>query len=76
MFEVDGYEEDFNPVLVRQSFKGVFKEYEINGSVNVLTFKEYLDKINLSLEKQIDGTQKSEHTVILGCIVIVVFFKK
>lgn len=70
LFEVDGYEEDFNPVLVRQSFKGVFKEYEINGSVNVLTFKEYLDKIYLSLEKQIDETQKSEHIVILGCIVV------
>ena len=70
LFEVDGYEEDFNPVLVRQSLKGVFKEYEINGSVNVLTFKEYLDKIYLSPEKQIDETQKSEHIVILGCIVV------
>lgn len=74
LFEVAGYEEDVNPVLVRQSFKGVFKEYEINGSVNVLTFKEYLDKIYLSLEKQIDETQKSEHIVILGGIVV--FLKK
>ena len=61
---------------MRKSFSGDVKEYEISGSTNVITFNEYLDKINYSLKNKLEHLQKntiSEQKVLLRCIIL---FKK
>ena len=63
-------------MLVRQSFKGTFSEYEMNGSINVLTFKEYLDKIYLPLKNKLEEIKKPsmvEKKILLRSLVV---FKK
>ena len=63
-------------MLVRQSFKGTFSEYEMNGSTSVLTFKEYLDKIYLPLKnkfEEIKNPSMVEKKILLRSLVV---FKK
>ena len=63
-------------MLVRQSFKGTFSEYEMNGSTNILTFKEYLDKIYLPLKNKLQEIKKpslTEKKILLRSLVV---FKK
>ena len=69
-------DENFKPILMRQSFSGNFIEYEISGSTSVITFNEYLNKIKPSIKIQLEKLQKSDMSgqkVLLRCIVV---FKK
>ena len=57
---------DYDPVFVRSSLKNKFEEYEINGSKKVLSIKQYLTSIYLTLKKLIYKKQpstKCEHKV-------------
>ena len=58
LFELEE-DEHFTSVLMRRSFNGTFKEYEISGSTKVITFEEYLNKIKPSLKSQLEELQKS-----------------
>ena len=69
-------DEDFTPILTRQSFSGNFIEHEISGSTSVITFNEYLNKIKPSIKIELEKLQKSDMSgqkVLLRCIVV---FKK
>ena len=58
LFELEE-DEDFTSVLMRRSFNGTFKQYEISGSTKVITFEEYLNKIKPSRKSQLEELQKS-----------------
>ena len=71
LFEEDnnGYE----AIFVRSALDGRFEEFEISGSRQVFSLKEYLTMVYLSLKKLIDEKQKStksEHKVQLRVVAI------
>ena len=71
LFEEDN--NDYESILVRSSLDGRFEEYEISGSRQVLSLREYLTMIYLPLKKLIDEKQKStksEHKVQLRMVAI------
>ena len=71
LFEEDN--NNYESILVRSSLDGRFEEYEISGSRQVLSLREYLTMIYLPLKKLIDEKQKStkfEHKVQLRMVAI------